>query len=300
MQSIAQPAQVATAMLAWALSLSLVNTRLVADSHSPAFVSLGSPLALSSRATSSSGLPKRAPLSYKTINSIEEEQIAPSPVDPGAHGGEPAIDSGMEDGEALEDNIVEDKNDWLSATRTLGSLLLRQEDADRDRNVDVFGRPLATANETAASGPEENSFAKYLLNLKFLEEDNRERAAEHRKSMPEGASSDRVSVPKVTTGLQIDQVSFSSSRMPSSLWFIKCPYVIDTIRNVVTQKTAKELDDSVSKPKMTDDLLADITVLPLDDVEICEKRRPLEDPVGMKDILRLYVCHICLSKFTSV
>ena len=29
MQSIAQPAQVATAMLAWALSLSLVNTRLV-------------------------------------------------------------------------------------------------------------------------------------------------------------------------------------------------------------------------------------------------------------------------------
>ena len=109
---------------------------------------------------------------------------------------------------------VEDNN-WISATRTLGSLILHLKDETRDSNVDVFGRPLLSSNNnnnnnnnlidqfglprenqspaSAESSSEEgeggssntsvtgfttqfpNSLASYLLKLKRDEEDNRER-----------------------------------------------------------------------------------------------------------------------------
>ncbi len=106
---------------------------------------------------------------------------------------------------------VEDNN-WISATRTLGSLILHLKDETRDSNVDVFGRPLLNSNSnnnnnnlidqfglprenqspaSAESSSEEggssntsvtgfttqfpNSLASYLLKLKRDEEDNRQR-----------------------------------------------------------------------------------------------------------------------------
>jgi hypothetical protein len=108
---------------------------------------------------------------------------------------------------------VEDNN-WISATRTLGSLILHLKDETRDSNVDVFGRPLLSSNNNnnnlidqfglprenqstpasaESSDSEEegggssntsvtgfttqfpNSLASYLLKLKRDEEDNRER-----------------------------------------------------------------------------------------------------------------------------
>lgn len=44
----------------------------------------------------------------------------------------------------LTENTTEsvEDNNWISATRTLGSLILHLKDETRDSNVDVFGRPL--------------------------------------------------------------------------------------------------------------------------------------------------------------
>lgn len=71
-----------------------------------------------------------------------------------------------------DESTIEDNKDWISATRTLGSLFLRQEDANRD--------PAETANNRAeiefTSFPfQENSMTSYLLKLKRQEEDNREK-----------------------------------------------------------------------------------------------------------------------------
>lgn len=154
--------------------------------------------------------PTRTSLFYKTIDdpSIEKEQISSSQSNPSDDGGqETEIDSGI----VIEDDIfedsddVEEKSDWISATRTLGSLLLRQEDADRDKNVDVFGRPLSWVDKDETGGEAKTPFAQYLMNLKLQEEDNRERAAEHRKHKDE--SSDGMSAQNVPLGLQINQVS---------------------------------------------------------------------------------------------
>ncbi|KAL7546658.1 hypothetical protein ACHAWF_009992 [Thalassiosira exigua] len=194
------------------------------------------------------GKPGQTSLSYKISEPIEKDNI--SHLHPNAE-----VVNG--DGDSFDDNAVEDKDDWMSATGTLGSLFLRQEDADRDRNVDVFGRPLLT-NETEdedASSPfslHGNSFTQYLMKLKLQEEDNRHRAAE-KPSKPAGAPME--SAPKRASDIVIDQ------------------------------KTAKELDESVTM--LSKVLPKDMDLLPLDGEGIhAHKESPLDESFEA-DILRL-------------
>ena len=150
---------------------------------------------------------KRKALSYKTFDQIENDDIISlSPSNPsGDQGDEAKIES--------SDDYVEDDNAWLSATRTLGSLFLRQEDAERVRNVDVFGRPLVSNNTEGKDGPRstppENSFAQYMKDLKLQEEGNRERAAVNQIIKPKSkdAKLENVITQKASAGLGIDQVS---------------------------------------------------------------------------------------------
>lgn len=144
---------------------------------------------------------------YKTMDSVKEEKDAPSPLDP-SDTDEDIIDHGEsrnEDDDVFEDT-VEEKSDWLSATRTLGSLFLRQEDADRDKGVDVFGRPLAFEEDEKSTMNQEHSLAQYLMQLKHQEEDNRERASSHHRNGPKGKAKDGVHTKQKTKG-PIDPVS---------------------------------------------------------------------------------------------
>lgn len=159
---------------------------------------------------------KRTSQSYKTIDPIENESMASSPPSNPLDGVDESVNkiSNIIDHLDSGDDIVED-NAWQSATRTLGSLFLRQEDADRDKNVDVFGRPLAVGQkiEDSDASPfylHENSFAKYLMDLKFQEEQNRERAAEHHSIKSNNAWRDNSTKQKVSREIEIDQVSGSS------------------------------------------------------------------------------------------
>ena len=129
------------------------------------------------------GRSKRTQLSYVD----DEEVVSPTKsVDVDEGDDKANIESGIIEDHTFDedDDTVEEKTDWLSATRTLGSLFLRQEDEDRDKNVDVFGRALVGNETDDVEGGllHENSIANYLMNLKKQEEDNRERSAEHRQS----------------------------------------------------------------------------------------------------------------------
>lgn len=167
------------------------------------------------------GRSSQTSMSYKTIDPIEKDQISSSLSnrldggdDDGGGGGETIT---TDEYRGSGDDSVED-NAWLSATRTLGSLFLRQEDADRDRNIDVFGRPMAEHEKESvdASSPlfslHENSFAKYLMDLKFQEEENRERAAEHHSTKSTDAWRDNIGAQKVSSGIEIDQVRSGAFR----------------------------------------------------------------------------------------
>ncbi len=156
----------------------------------------------------------RTSVSYKTVDPIENERISPLPSSSVDDDGSDTIINDINTGDDIggsDDDTVED-NAWLSATRTLGSLFLRQEDADRDSNVDVFGRPLVEHETEAndASSPlfslHEKSLAKYLMDLKFQEEQNRERAAEQHSTKPNDTWRDKSSTHKASSGIEIDQV----------------------------------------------------------------------------------------------
>mmetsp|Transcript_17445 Transcript_17445/g.37697 ORF Transcript_17445/g.37697 Transcript_17445/m.37697 type:complete len:920 (+) Transcript_17445:159-2918(+) len=230
-------------MLAWTLHCSL-PTICYAVGNIPAFaVQKPPPIHKAVR-------PTRTSLFYKTIDPIETEQISSPPSNPNDEGDGTETESGIIEDQIFEDNIVEDKNDWLSAKRTLGSLFLRQEDANRDRNVDVFGRPLV-GNETDAGDKSSFSLPEYLLNLKLQEEDNRERAAEYHNRNPKDASRDGIFAQQLSAVLQVDQ------------------------------KIA------VSKLTISEELMSDMDILPLDDIEICAKEKSPEESDGGKDILRL-------------
>lgn len=106
----------------------------------------------------------------------------------------------------IEESNVETKVDepqenemWMSATRTLGSLFLHQEDARRDNNT--------TTNTTGSvSFPfHESTLSSYLLNLKRQEEDNREKA-EKREAKKEKKVEKKGEKGKISTEFQIDQV----------------------------------------------------------------------------------------------
>ena len=176
-------------------------------------------------------------LSYQIEPPIEDQQqqrisTSSATVDDGSDNDDFVVDTGVnhpgitfsdeqqqqqqltENNDTTTTESVEDNN-WISATRTLGSLILHLKDETRDSNVDVFGRPLLNSNNNnsnnnlidqfglprenqsqsaaAESSSEEgeggssntsvtgfttqfpNSLASYLLKLKRDEEDNRER-----------------------------------------------------------------------------------------------------------------------------
>ena len=111
---------------------------------------------------------------------------------------------------------IEDNKDWISATRTLGSLIFQMQDETKDSNVDVFGRPLNLPlqidqfglpkdydNGDGTGNGWQSSLASYLLKLKRDEEDNRERFEENKTliTKEEGESS------KISMNIQLDQVS---------------------------------------------------------------------------------------------
>ena len=159
------------------LVMSLHNTMACISAHenTPAFVLQNySPL------MHKPGRSKRTQLSYVD----DEEVVSPTKSVDVDEGDKANIESGIIEDHTFDedDDTVEEKTDWLSATRTLGSLFLRQEDEDRDKNVDVFGRALVGNETDDVEGGllHENSIANYLMNLKKQEEDNRERSAEHR------------------------------------------------------------------------------------------------------------------------
>jgi hypothetical protein len=154
----------------------------------------------------------RTSVSYKTVDPIENEQISPLPSKSLDGDGGSTVNNGINTGDDNGESDAVEDNAWLSATRTLGSLFLRQEDADRDRNVDVFGRPLVGHETEAndASSPlfslHEKSLAKYLMDLKFQEELNRERASEQHSTKLNDVWRDKSSTYKVESGVEIDQV----------------------------------------------------------------------------------------------
>ena len=125
---------------------------------------------------------------------------------------------------------IEDNKDWISATRTLGSLIFQMQDETKDSNVDVFGRPLVnnlptqidqfglpkdyydTSDGSTTGGGDgwQSSLASYLLKLKRDEEDNRERIFEKNKGSRESSiNEDGDSSSKISINVQFDQVSFT-------------------------------------------------------------------------------------------
>jgi hypothetical protein len=120
------------------------------------------------------------------------------------------------------DESVEDNKDWISATRTLGSLILHLKDETKDSNVDVFGKPLqqklpqidqfGLPKDDNSNDGWQSSLASYLLKLKRDEEDNRERIFEENKgkSRRNGMMEDsKRENSKMSTNLQLDQVGSS-------------------------------------------------------------------------------------------
>lgn len=120
----------------------------------------------------------------------------------------------LDSNEAIEDN-----KDWISATRTLGSLIFQMQDETKDSNVDVFGRPLNLPQIDQFGLPKDydtadgtgngwqSSLASYLLKLKRDEEDNRERIFEENKGKNSVTNEDGDSS-KISMNIQLDQVSF--------------------------------------------------------------------------------------------
>jgi len=192
----------------------------------------------------------------KVANSINEEE---EDDDDTFH-----IESGSIDHPSFEDNTVVDMNDWLSATRTLGSLFLKTEDEGRK---DVFGRMLVDRDEIADDIDEygvlstppsssiltENSFASYLMKLKQQEEDNRERAAEVHQEKE-----------------------------------IKDNNIGGGIFNQKAKDPNQELDESVSKLSISsEDVMSDMKILPLDENEVWDSDNSIEELVDEKDLLGL-------------
>ena len=118
--------------------------------------------------------PKRTTALLSTTEPIEKKQVDPF-----------SSANGDANDEEDETNSIEDKIEWLSATRTLGSLFLHQEDASRVTSTHVdevsSGRKLKSSNKisepvggedeidsTSFSMPSQQgkSLSSYLLKLK--------------------------------------------------------------------------------------------------------------------------------------
>jgi hypothetical protein len=154
-------------------------------------------------------------ISYKTHDRIAEgdSTLNPTPTDVDDVDGGTIVDSarcggGVDDGIGVED-VDDVDNAWLSATRTLGSLFLRQEDAERathaggggggGRRVDDAPALLPPTVVVASPPPdddddddgggggvrEKNTFAQIMMGLKLQQEEN------NREMMAANDNSDR-------------------------------------------------------------------------------------------------------------
>eukprot|EP00804_Cyclotella_cryptica_P010208 CCRYP_013828-RA/>CCRYP_013828-RA protein AED:0.12 eAED:0.12 QI:366/1/1/1/1/1/12/339/913 len=188
-------------------------------------------------------MPRQLPTSALFYRSEPSPKKAPTPVE------RDDIEVKIETDEPIQDNEV-----WMTATRTLGSLFLHQEDATRDHNVSN-----ETANDGSASFPfHESTLSAYLLNLKRQEEVNREKSSNQTKTEERKPEKKELSR-GLSTDFQIDQ------------------------------KMAKELDDSVTRLALADSMLDDMEILPQSEHEMCNRKSPsTERSVSQQaDILRL-------------
>jgi hypothetical protein len=113
----------------------------------------------------------------------------------------PLVESDGAEEKIETDEPIQDSEVWMTATRTLGSLFLHQEDAKRDHNV---------TNETAYDGStsfpfHESTLSAYLLNLKRQEEVNREKSLSQQIA-EEPKPGKKESLREHSTDFQIDQV----------------------------------------------------------------------------------------------
>ncbi len=144
-------------------------------------------------------------------------------------------DDNDSEGQTLDsdDEGVEDNKDWISATRTLGGLILNMNDETKDSNVDIFGRPLNLPQIDQFGLPKEyndnnddgngwqSSLASYLLKLKSDEEDNRERIVEENRGRKRSINEDGESS-GVSMNIQLDQVSlFNGCSVEESALFFE-------------------------------------------------------------------------------
>lgn len=286
----------------------------------------------SSQHSQQSSIRETTSLLYQIIEPLEEHRISASEKKPENSNGDDTTDQVVvgvnkedfitadeEDVKQLDDDgdeSVEDNKDWISATRTLGSLILHLKDETKDSNVDVFGRPLNNIHQIDQFGlPKENndndseagggagsgwqsSLASYLLKLKRAEEDNRERIFEEnkgRKGIMEEKRRDGDS-----DNVQLDQVSvsydvFSLLSLSKSL-FEDVNSLSDISDNSLflfhTRKSfqkMKELDESVRQLSITDHLMDGIQVIPNshNSNTNVEQSTTLPGDVIGQDILRL-------------
>ena len=120
-----------------------------------------------------------------------------------------------------ENNIVEDNKDWISATRTLGSLFLHQDDAHRAVSNDSKNNGESSSEEADGdiSSSLGNSLTSFLLKMKQQEEVNREKYKKSRDVNDGGTSKDKSTKQDLSTVFQIDQVC---SVIPQSLNCFLC------------------------------------------------------------------------------
>lgn len=115
---------------------------------------------------------------------------------------------------------VQDNDDWMSASRTLGSLFLHQDDAARSEdleNVQGFmgGTPLPMENgDSSTQDPDDssssslgNSLTAILLKMKQQEEVNREEQnKKSSKRMEDNDQQKQSKMPSLSSSYQIDPV----------------------------------------------------------------------------------------------
>lgn len=235
---------IAIALAVWSLCIIPCVSKSI---HTPMFISQNIP-------------PRRCSLKRQKIILPYKDDTTVENIDVGNGGSstDDGIDSTFTDPQNIEEEIiVEDKNDWLSgSSRTLGSLFLREEDENRDKNVDVFGRPLLVGGgEDGEERLKDNALANYLMNLKLAEEDNREKAAEQHTHDSQSGKKKKDSEKKGGGGL-------------------------------FQQKDAdQELDESVSKLYVSEELMNDMKICPSDGTEVYDHGR--SSLVKGKDVLQL-------------
>ncbi len=115
---------------------------------------------------------------------------------------------------------VQDGDDWMSASRTLGSLFLHQENSTRSENLDIFqdflGKTAPStenddssthASDTSSSSSIGNSLTSILLKMKHQEEVNREEQNKFSsETIGDNDQENQSKSPSLSSSFQIDPV----------------------------------------------------------------------------------------------